>query len=939
MTRLHRVLLALVMVSLTIGLVSSPVVLAAPGDIGHESFSYAGSSGGATASKPESKLWFTDGIWWGSLWHAASASFHIYRLDLNASTWVDTGVQIDDRGGTRSDALFDGTKLYVASHRYSTSPANGAPARLYRFSYNATTKTWSRDAGFPATIHDYRVETTVIDKDSTGVLWATWVRDQRVYVSHTNGNDATWVTPYILPGPGTTVDADDISSVVAFKPASGPGRIGVMWSNQVDSTMRWAIHTDGDPDTTWDTTKTALSGPRLADDHISLKTVRDGTGRVFAAVKTSNTSAATPLVMLLVFDPVAGTWSSSTVGRVSDSHTRPIVVLDEGADVAHVVLTGPQPPATSGQNGGSIYDKTAPLDAPVFATGIGTPIIRDFDGPDMNDATSTKQSLDGTTGMVILAGNDTTDQYWWHYEPLGGTPPVVDPPVAAFSATPLSGPAPLAVTFTDASTNLPTSWAWDFDGNGSTDSTQQNPSFVYPNPGTYTVRLTATNSGGADDETKVGYVTVGPPLTFSTVTPTADAYVNSASATKNYGLDVQLRVRESSTENDAYLSFDVSGVTGPIRSAKLRLFVVDASPSSGNVHTVAGTFTETGITWNNRPAPSASPIASVGATTAGQWKDIDLGSTITGNGTYRFAVVGTHSNSAYYSSRQGANPPQLVIGYEAGGGGPVTPDAAFLATPTSGSAPLTVNFTDTSTNTPTGWAWDFENDGTIDSTQQHPSHAYPDPGSYTVALTASNAAGSDTETKPAFITVTVPPTATPTPTATPEPTPTAEPTPTPEPTPGAGTLTFDPVADARVSRGRPDSKYGNDVALRVRQDGSDDYESYLRFQVTGITGTVTSVKLRLFCTDASPVGGTVYPASTAWTESAITWNTAPGQTGGAVRAIGSVALNAWVEVDLTGLVTTNGQIDLLIQDGNSNSALYGSRESTTVPQLVITQTP
>ena len=114
---------------------------------------------------------------------------------------------------------------------------------------------------------------------------------------------------------------------------------------------------------------------------------------------------------------------------------------------------------------------------------------------------------------------------------------------------------------------------------------------------------------------------------------------------------------------------------------------------------------------------------------------------------------------------------------------------------------------------------------------------------------------------------------------------------------------------------------------------------YLRFPVSGITGTVTSVKLRLFCTDAAPTGGTVYRANTGWTESTLTWNNAPGANGPAVRVIGSVVVGAWTEVDLTGVVTANGQVDLLISDGNADSAFFTSRETTTAPELVITQTP
>jgi PKD repeat protein len=82
------------------------------------------------------------------------------------------------------------------------------------------------------------------------------------------------------------------------------------------------------------------------------------------------------------------------------------------------------------------------------------------------------------------------------------------------------------------------------------------------------------------------------------------------------------------------------------------------------------------------------------------------------------------------------------------------PVADFSGTPQSGDAPLTVAFTDLSTNTPTSWSWDFGDGGT--STEQNPSYAYVNPGAYTVALTATNAFGSDTQTKINYITVTVP---------------------------------------------------------------------------------------------------------------------------------------------------------------------------------------
>lgn len=91
--------------------------------------------------------------------------------------------------------------------------------------------------------------------------------------------------------------------------------------------------------------------------------------------------------------------------------------------------------------------------------------------------------------------------------------------------------------------------------------------------------------------------------------------------------------------------------------------------------------------------------------------------------------------------------PTMVSG---GGCSPLV-TANFSGTPTSGVAPLTVNFSDLSTGSPTSWSWAFGDGGT--STAQNPSHAYAAAGTYNVTLTATNACGSDGETKNAYITV------------------------------------------------------------------------------------------------------------------------------------------------------------------------------------------
>jgi PKD repeat protein len=79
------------------------------------------------------------------------------------------------------------------------------------------------------------------------------------------------------------------------------------------------------------------------------------------------------------------------------------------------------------------------------------------------------------------------------------------------------------------------------------------------------------------------------------------------------------------------------------------------------------------------------------------------------------------------------------------------PVAAFTANRTAGPAPLAVQFTDTSTGSPTSWNWTFGNDG--GSHEQNPVHLFQDPGTYSVKLTVSNNAGNSTEVKEGYIIV------------------------------------------------------------------------------------------------------------------------------------------------------------------------------------------
>lgn len=126
----------------------------------------------------------------------------------------------------------------------------------------------------------------------------------------------------------------------------------------------------------------------------------------------------------------------------------------------------------------------------------------DLDGDGVSDSTAQNPSFVYASGGDYSVTLSVTDQQHGSIQRTVVDFIVVDPLDASFVATPTSGVLPLTVQFTDTSTGSPTSWAWDFDGDGAIDSTQQNPTHVYNSVGAYTVQLTV--SDGARQETATG---------------------------------------------------------------------------------------------------------------------------------------------------------------------------------------------------------------------------------------------------------------------------------------------------------------------------------------------------------------------------------------------------------------------------------------------------
>ncbi|GGT32244.1 DNRLRE domain-containing protein [Nonomuraea spiralis] len=153
----------------------------------------------------------------------------------------------------------------------------------------------------------------------------------------------------------------------------------------------------------------------------------------------------------------------------------------------------------------------------------------------------------------------------------------------------------------------------------------------------------------------------------STFQPVADTYVDGSVTGTNYGTSGQLGV-DNSPAKRMFLRFTVSGVSGPVGSAKLRVHTDDVSgaesDNGGLFRAVSSTtWSETGTTWNNQPAIDGATLGSLGAVSAGAWYEIDVTSYVTGNGTYSIAVTSASTDGADYDARESgtATAPQLVV--------------------------------------------------------------------------------------------------------------------------------------------------------------------------------------------------------------------------------------------------------------------------------------
>ena len=181
-------------------------------------------------------------------------------------------------------------------------------------------------------------------------------------------------------------------------------------------------------------------------------------------------------------------------------------------------------------------------------------------------------------------------------------------------------------------------------------------------------------------------------LTFNAVD---DAKVEQANPAVNYGTLTLLEV-DGSPVRHFLVKFQVSGITGPVTAARLRMYSAGTAVAGGNIHAAASNWDEATVTWNDAPA-AGTLLGALGAVVPSTWYEVNLAPYITGDGTYSFRIQPATTDGAEYRSSEGGvtTMPQLIVEFD----NSVTPTNTPIPTdtPTPTDTPVPPN---TPTDTP-----------------------------------------------------------------------------------------------------------------------------------------------------------------------------------------------------------------------------------------------
>jgi PKD repeat protein len=435
------------------------------------------------------------------------------------------------------------------------------------------------------------------------------------------------------------------------------------------------------------------------------------------------------------------------------------------------VLKQPDPTMPQAMFAASPRNGTAPLEVAFIDQSSGTNLTHLWDFGDSTPTSVLKNpvhtyEIPGTYDVRLLVHDANGDSLLNNTGFITVQSPAL--PEADFAATPLSGTAPLAVSFISQATGTePLSHSWNFgDTNTSYD---KNPVHTYTIAGNYTVNLTVTDASGTSTAEKSGLITVSPLLP-----PDVDFTASPRSGTGP--LDVVFTSLVSGTGPFTYewdfgdvspighdphpvhtyqdtgvytVTLEVTGADGSTLVNKTGYIAVSTTPPP---------LADFAVAPSNGTAPL--PVSFIGlANGTGSllytWDFGDgIGNATGRNPSYTYQTPGLYNVTCMVSDgvRTGEVSRENCIRVLDPGTGILR--AMFTAAPRNGTAPLEVSFIDQS-YTPeetVTYNWDF-GDGSVIDHAQNPVHVYGNPGLYNVTLEVNDSSHSDLIYQNDFISV------------------------------------------------------------------------------------------------------------------------------------------------------------------------------------------
>jgi hypothetical protein len=403
----------------------------------------------------------------------------------------------------------------------------------------------------------------------------------------------------------------------------------------------------------------------------------------------------------------------------------------------------------------------------------------------------------------------------------------------------------------------------------------------------------------------------------SIFTATEDSYVRSSLPQQGHGSLPELRVRTTTVaERRTYLKFNVTGLTGEVQSAKLRLLMTNVSIAAGALYSVSNHFrditepwTEEGLTWENAPEIAGQALNSVDSVRAPGLIEFDITSALQADGIYSFVIKNGVADMAIYSSKEGLFAPELEItSLEPGATNPprirsfwpqfgnhrdsiilLGSDFEEITEVSLGGVPAIFSVVSATTIEATVPA-------DAESGEFRVSNAFGE------GITADVFAVGEPDRSFALL----------------------------------------PTDDAYVRSNKPLKNYGTFADLSVRETSSASYLAYFKFEISGVVNNPTAAMLKLHTMQPGVDGGSVYIASNdfkqsdvPWNEDELDWGNAPEIQGESLAEIGPVDSSDSVTIDLSSLVRGNGTITVALQNSSSDAVKYSSKEGIMPPELWI----